>query len=68
MLIKAIVCTRYGAPDVLRLMKIDAPTPAHDEVRVRVRATAVTSSDCVVEVGRRVNPPFQGGLQECRGP
>ncbi len=45
---KAIVCTRYGPPDVLELRDVPTPAPRTGEVVVRVRATAVTASDCIV--------------------
>lgn len=45
---KAIVCTKYGPPEVLQLKELNKPEPRHDQVRIRVRATAVTSSDCIV--------------------
>ena len=46
--VKAIVCTKYGPPEVLQLEELDKPEPSHDQVRIRVRATTVTSSDCIV--------------------
>jgi NADPH:quinone reductase-like Zn-dependent oxidoreductase len=33
---------------VLQLRELEEPAPKHEEVRVKVRATAVTSSDCIV--------------------
>jgi NADPH:quinone reductase-like Zn-dependent oxidoreductase len=45
---KAVVCTRYGPPEVLRLAERATPVPRKNEVRIRVLATAVTSSDCYV--------------------
>ena len=42
---KAIVCTKYGPPEVLQLKELNKPQPSHDQVRIRVRTTAVTSSD-----------------------
>ena len=45
---KAIVSANYGPPEVLQLRELDKPDPSHDQVRIRVRATAVTSSDCIV--------------------
>ena len=45
---KAIVCTKYGPPEVLQLRDLEKPEPKRDGVRVRVRSTAVTSSDCIV--------------------
>ena len=45
---RAVICTRYGPPDVLRLVELDTPTPRNNELCIRVVATAVTSSDCYV--------------------
>jgi NADPH:quinone reductase-like Zn-dependent oxidoreductase len=45
---KAIVCTAYGPPEVLQVRELDKPVPKHDQVLVRIHATAVTSSDCIV--------------------
>jgi len=43
---KAIVCTRYGPPDVLQLRDIVKPTPKDHEVLIRVDAATVTAGDC----------------------
>jgi len=43
---KAIVCTKYGPPEVLQLKGVEKPTPKEDEVLIRIYATAVTSEDC----------------------
>ncbi len=45
---KAVVCTRYGPPEVLRVEELATPVPRKNEVRIRILATAVTSSDCYV--------------------
>jgi NADPH:quinone reductase-like Zn-dependent oxidoreductase len=46
--VKAAVCTRYGPPEVLRVEELATPVPRENEVRIRILATAVTSSDCYV--------------------
>ena len=45
---KAIVCTKYGPPEVLQLQDVVKPTPSDKEVLVRIYATAVTASDCII--------------------
>jgi NADPH:quinone reductase-like Zn-dependent oxidoreductase len=45
---KAIVCTRYGPPDVLQLKEVAKPTPRDNEVLIRIYAAEVTRGDCEV--------------------
>ncbi len=42
---KAIVCRKYGSPDVLKCEEIEKPTAGDDEVLIKVRAASVNPRD-----------------------
>lgn len=42
---KAIICTKYGSPEVLKVVELPKPEPKPDEILVRIKATAVNSGD-----------------------
>jgi NADPH:quinone reductase-like Zn-dependent oxidoreductase len=46
--IKAIVCTKYGAPEVLKMVEVEKPTPKDNEVLIKNYSTTVTVADCRV--------------------
>ena len=60
---KAVVYTRYGPPDVLRLADVETPAPRDDEVLVRVRAVSLNASDWEMLRGKplysRMSGPFR---------
>jgi NADPH:quinone reductase-like Zn-dependent oxidoreductase len=45
---KAIVCTKYGPPDVLKLEEVQKPIPRANEVLVEVHAASVTYSNLML--------------------
>ena len=60
---KAVVYTRYGPPDVLRLTDVETPVPRGDEVLVKVHAVALNGSDWETLRGKpaysRIGGPFR---------
>ncbi len=42
---KAVVYTKYGPPEVLKIEEVERPRPDEDDVQVKVRAAAVTVGD-----------------------
>jgi NADPH:quinone reductase-like Zn-dependent oxidoreductase len=52
---KAIVCTKYGSPDVLQLQEVAKPAPQDDEVLIRIHAASINSRDWRL---MRANPFF----------
>jgi NADPH:quinone reductase-like Zn-dependent oxidoreductase len=42
---RAIICTRYGPPEVLQFQEVDRPVPRGNEVLIRIRATTVHRGD-----------------------
>ncbi|HET7452603.1 MAG TPA: NAD(P)-dependent alcohol dehydrogenase [Thermoanaerobaculia bacterium] len=49
---KAVICTAYGPPEVLRVAEVAKPVPGKGEICIRVRSTAVTASDCIIRRGQ----------------
>jgi len=42
---KAIVCTKYGSPDVLQLKEVEKPTPRENEVLIKIHAASLNAAD-----------------------
>ena len=42
---KAVVCPKYGPPDVLQIKDVPKPTPKDNEVLIRIHASTVTKGD-----------------------
>jgi NADPH:quinone reductase-like Zn-dependent oxidoreductase len=49
---KAVVYTQFGSPDVMRLEEIEKPTPAENQVLIKVQASSVNAGDYRVRSGK----------------
>src|SRR5512136_3085321 len=52
---KAIVCTKYGPPEVLQLQEIEKPVPKDNEALVKVYASSLNAADLEILKGVFVN-------------
>jgi NADPH:quinone reductase-like Zn-dependent oxidoreductase len=59
---RAIVCTRYGSPEVLHLEEVSIPVLASDEVLVKICAASVNPLDSATLAGPWIGRLFTGGL------
>lgn len=65
---KAIVCTRYGPPEVLELREVEKPSPQKKEILVRIRASSVTAADTMMRKGTPFYGRFFLGLTKPKNP
>ncbi len=51
-MMKAMVCTKYGEPDVLQLQEVEKPVPANNEVLIKVHAATATAAGVIGWTGK----------------
>ncbi|MFX0117433.1 MAG: hypothetical protein ACFFB3_22995 [Candidatus Hodarchaeota archaeon] len=49
---EAIVCEKFGPPEVLQLKEIDKPQPQDNEILARNYASSINTTDIVYRSGR----------------
>ncbi len=57
---KAVICTKYGAPDVLQIQNVEKPKPKDNEVLIIIHATTVHIGDTKI----RSFKPGMGFIQD----
>ena len=65
---KAIVCTRYGSPDVLEFKEVEKPLPKENQVLVRVYASSANPLDWHGMRGAPFLVRLGGGLRRPKDP
>ena len=65
---KAIVYTKYGSPDVLKLKEVEKPTPKDDEVLVEVHAASANPADWHLMRGEPFLARLANGLLKPKNP
>ena len=57
---KAVIITKYGSPDVLKLVEIEKPEPGDDEVLIRNYGTSINTVDTLHRGGKAPKVAFFG--------
>jgi NADPH:quinone reductase-like Zn-dependent oxidoreductase len=55
---KEIICTKYGPPEVLKIVEVEKPVPGDNEVLIKEYATTVTIADSRIR-GFNIPPMFR---------
>ncbi|MFE1245841.1 NAD(P)-dependent alcohol dehydrogenase [Fictibacillus sp. NPDC058756] len=65
---KAIVCNKYGSPDVLRFEEVEKPIPKDNQVLVKVHASSLNYGNLVLLKGEPFLARFAFGLTKPKYP
>jgi len=60
---KAIICAKYGPPDILELKEIEKPQPENDEVLIRNYGSSINTVDIMTRSGKAPKVIFWGARQ-----
>lgn len=67
-LMKAIIVTKYGSPEVLQLAEVKKPEPKDDEILVNIQAAGITRADTMMRKGAPRFARLMLGLRKPKNP
>lgn len=59
---KAVICTKYGPPEVLQVEEVEKPVPEDNEVLIKVYSVAVTTAGLIGRQGKPIFTRLFSGL------
>ena len=65
---KAIVCEKYGEPEILEFKEVEKPTPKDNEVLIKIQAAAINFSDGAFIRGKPYLGRIWAGLLKPKNP
>ena len=65
---KASVYTKYGTPNVLKVCRVDKPTPKDNEILIKVFAASITTADTMIRRGHPLIGRLFIGLRKPKYP
>ena len=65
---KAVICSKYGGPEVLSIQDVPTPSPAEDEILVKVQASSLTRADSMMRQGTPFYARLFLGLKRPKAP
>jgi len=63
---KAVICTKYGGPDVLKIQELEKPVLGNNELLIKIHTAAVTTAGLIGRMGKPIFTRLITGLLKPR--